>query len=35
MIKDAVAMLKGKNLSCWCRLDERCHADLLLELANI
>lgn len=26
--------LKGKNLSCWCSLDEWCHADVLLELAN-
>lgn len=26
--------LKGKNLACWCRLDEPCHADYLLELAN-
>ena len=26
--------LKGKNLSCWCRLDCCCHADVLLELAN-
>ncbi len=26
--------LKGKNLSCWCRLDEKCHADVLLKLAN-
>lgn len=27
--------LRGKNLACWCDLvDERCHADLLLELAN-
>lgn len=26
--------LKGKNLACWCKLDEPCHADVLLELAN-
>ena len=26
--------LAGKNLACWCRLDEPCHADVLLELAN-
>ena len=29
-----VAELKGKNLACWCRLSEPCHADVLLELAN-
>jgi len=26
--------LRGKNLACWCAEDERCHADILLELAN-
>lgn len=26
--------LRGQNLACWCRLDESCHADILLELAN-
>lgn len=27
--------LRGKNLSCWCRLDRNCHADVLLKiLAN-
>jgi hypothetical protein len=26
--------LRGKNLACWCRLDEPCHADVLLKLAN-
>lgn len=26
--------LRGKDLACWCRLDEECHADILLELAN-
>lgn len=26
--------LKNKNLSCWCPLDCKCHADVLLELAN-
>lgn len=26
--------LRGKNLACWCRLDQPCHADMLLELAN-
>lgn len=27
--------LKGKDLPCWCRLDRPCHADLLLEIANL
>lgn len=26
--------LKGKNLSCWCKLSDPCHADILLEVAN-
>ena len=26
--------LRGKNLACWCRLDQECHADVLLEFAN-
>lgn len=26
--------LRGKDLVCWCRLDQPCHADVLLELAN-
>jgi hypothetical protein len=25
--------LRGKNLACWCRLDQPCHADVLLKLA--
>lgn len=28
------APLRGKNLACWCRLDQACHADVLLEIAN-
>lgn len=31
---NAAVTLRGKNLACWCRLDEPCHADVLLELAN-
>jgi hypothetical protein len=30
----ALPELRGRNLACWCRLDEPCHADVLLELAN-
>lgn len=33
-IEDIKKELKGKNLSCWCRLDEPCHADVLLKIAN-
>lgn len=31
LIREALA---GRNLACWCRLDQPCHADVLLELAN-
>lgn len=26
--------LRGKNLACFCKPHERCHADVLLKLAN-
>jgi hypothetical protein len=26
--------LRGRDLACWCRPDEPCHADVLLEIAN-
>ncbi len=28
------AELRGKDLACWCGLDQPCHADVLLEWAN-
>lgn len=34
MAKAARKELRGKNLACWCSLDEICHADVLLEIAN-
>ena len=27
-------VLAGKNLACFCALDQPCHADVLLEIAN-
>lgn len=32
--RDALEQLRGHDLACWCALDEPCHADVLLELAN-
>jgi hypothetical protein len=29
-----LATLRGHDLACWCPLDQPCHADVLLELAN-
>lgn len=30
----ARSSLGGHDLACWCRPEARCHADILLELAN-
>src|SRR3989337_1247383 len=30
----AKKMLKGKDLACFCPLDQPCHADVLLEIVN-
>lgn len=32
--RTAVEALAGRDLACWCPLDQPCHADVLLELAN-
>jgi Domain of unknown function (DUF4326) len=32
--KRIIAELRGKNLACFCRLDQTCHADILLRIAN-
>lgn len=34
ILRKNLAELRGKNLACWCKLDEPCHADVLLKLAN-
>ncbi|MDP2410373.1 MAG: DUF4326 domain-containing protein [Pseudolabrys sp.] len=31
---DDIGELRGKNLACWCALDQPCHADILIEIAN-
>ena len=33
-LADLRRSLGGKNLACWCPLDQPCHADVLLRLAN-
>jgi hypothetical protein len=33
-IEEIRAELAGKNLACWCPLDQPCHADVLLAIAN-
>jgi hypothetical protein len=33
-LQELLEPLRGKNLACWCSLSQKCHADVLLELAN-
>ena len=33
-IEEIQSELRGKNLACFCKLDQPCHADVLLSLAN-
>jgi hypothetical protein len=33
-VLDGVVELATRDLACWCPLDQPCHADVLLELAN-
>ncbi len=33
-VRNHIHELRGKDLACWCPLDQPCHADVLLELAN-
>lgn len=33
-LKDFLEPLRGKNLACWCKPDEICHADVLLDFFN-
>ena len=34
VIRHARDLLGGRDLACWCPLDQPCHADVLLEIAN-
>ena len=33
-VDDIRAELAGRDLACWCPLNQPCHADVLLEIAN-
>ncbi|HEY1828390.1 MAG TPA: DUF4326 domain-containing protein [Acidimicrobiales bacterium] len=33
--REAPEVLSGHDLGCWCPLEGDCHADVLLELANL
>ncbi|MBI3962590.1 MAG: DUF4326 domain-containing protein [Deinococcus sp.] len=32
--ENLIPLLGGHDLACWCPLDQPCHADVLLEIAN-
>lgn len=32
--KTDLSLIQGRDLACWCPLDQPCHADVLLEMAN-
>lgn len=34
ILEDIQSEIGGKNLACWCKLEEPCHVDIYLELAN-
>lgn len=34
LVEAARRELPGKRLACWCRADELCHADVLLDIVN-
>jgi len=34
LLAAARSELAGRDLACWCRPDEECHADVLLAVAN-
>jgi hypothetical protein len=33
-VPDVKRELKGRDIACWCRLEDDCHGDLLLKIAN-
>lgn len=34
LVKAIKSELRGKDLCCWCPIDQPCHADVLIRLAN-
>lgn len=34
LVERARSELTGRHLACWCKPDELCHADTLIEIAN-
>lgn len=34
IMRGHIHLVRGRDLACWCPLDQPCHADVLLEIAN-
>jgi hypothetical protein len=34
MVRELLEPLRGKNLACWCKIGDSCHADNYLLMAN-
>lgn len=32
--ENLIPLLRGRDLACWCKPNDPCHADVLLEIAN-
>lgn len=32
--ENVIEKIRNKNLACWCKVGQPCHADVLLEIAN-
>ena len=35
MVREMLEPLRGKNLACFCKIEEPCHADTLIEVSNV
>lgn len=35
LLSKGIEELRGKNLACWCPVGSKCHADILLHIANL
>lgn len=33
-VADVRRELKGRDIACWCKLEDACHGDLLMAIAN-
>lgn len=33
-ISENLSLLKGKDIACWCKLSDKCHSDVLIDLVK-